>query len=304
MSDGLDGPSEPPRSVEDLRDLLLRISRGEAAVALGPKAREALGRILELRGDPALLSITTLGRKLGINPSTLTRLAQSLGYTGFGAFQEVLLNASLSAGESFYTRQARVALEGKGAPGESQALRLCRENQANIDHFIQGFDRNCFDEAVGLITQAPRVSVHGIRQFHAFASFLVYGLRMIRTDVHLLDVDASGLAEGVAALDRGDVLVSASCAPYSRQVYEVAEVAAEKGICVVAVTDRADSPLVKMSRTALFVPHETSFLSNSLTTFILAAECLINGCASSLPDRAKAALEERDRLIKRMRIEF
>src|SRR5690606_16597903 len=63
---------EPPASVEELRDLLVAVARGEAPIMLGPKARVALGRILDLQGSPLLLSITRLAEALEVNPSTLT----------------------------------------------------------------------------------------------------------------------------------------------------------------------------------------------------------------------------------------
>ncbi|WP_296764861.1 MurR/RpiR family transcriptional regulator [Sediminimonas sp.] len=293
-----------PQTMQELRDLMLRISRGEAHLSLGPKAQQALAEILDLRGDPALLSITALAEKLSVNPSTLTRLARNLGYPGFGAFQQVLLDASMNAPGDFYTRQAQTALAGEDASGMGGIARLCRENQANIERFLEGCDIGQFRRATDLITSAPRVMVHGIRQFHAFASFLVYGLRMIRSDVHLLDSNSLGVAEGIASMSGNDVLISASCAPYSAHVAATARAAAEQGIKVVAITDRASSPLVAVSQSAIFVPHETSFLSNSLTTFILTAECLINGCAAVLPEQAKQALSARDEMIKKLDIEL
>ncbi|WP_296479104.1 MurR/RpiR family transcriptional regulator [Roseinatronobacter sp.] len=295
---------EPPQTLVQLRELMLRISRGESDIALGPKARAALARILDLQGNPALLSITSLANTLGVNPSTLTRLARNLGYSGFGAFQEVLLNASMAPPGAFYSQQAEKALaSGEGQTTEA-LMHLCRENQANIDRFLSMHDDAQFDSAVSLISSAPRVMIYGIRQFHAFATFLVYGLRLIRSDVHLLDSNALGLAEGIASLDKEDVLIVSSCAPYSRVVTEVAQAAATKPMNIVAITDRADSPLIEVSRAAILVPHETRFLSNSLTTFILAAECLINACAAARPAETKAALAERDRLITGLKIEL
>lgn len=293
----------PPQTVQDLRNLMLRVSRGEASVSLGPKAQLALADILDLRGDPALLSITALAEKLSVNPSTLTRLARTLGYPGFGAFQQVLLDAAMAAPGDFYTRQAQTALAGEDAGGMGGVTRLCRENQANIERFLESCDIQQFRQATDLIITAPRVMVHGIRQFHAFASFLVYGLRMIRSDVHLLDSNNLGIAEGLASMNREDVLISASCAPYTEQVAATARAAADHDIKIVAVTDRASSPLAAVSRAAILVPHETSFLSNSLTTFILVAECLINGCAAASPDMAKQALTARDEMIKKLGIE-
>lgn len=298
------GQNSPPRNLQEMRDLMLRISRGESHLSLGPKAQTALADILDLRGDPALLSITALAEKLSVNPSTLTRLARTLGYSGFGAFQQVLLDASMSGPGDFYTRQAQTALAGEDATGMGGIARLCRENQANIERFIEGCDVGQFQQATALITSAPRVMVHGIRQFHAFASFLVYGLRMIRSDVHMLDSSNLGIAEGLASMGPRDVLITASCAPYSTQVAATARAAADHDINIVAVTDRASSPLAAVSQAAILVPHETSFLSNSLTTFTLAAECLINGCAAALPEEAKQALTARDDMIKKLDIEI
>ncbi len=292
----------PPETVEELRALAVAIARGETAVSLGAKARDALGRMLDMVGDPALLSITTLGEALGVNPSTLTRLATALGYPGFPGLQQVLLSASMTAPGAFYSRRAASALSGD-ASSRAAATRLCHENQANIDRFIDRFDEAAFDAAVALLVSAPRVVVHGIRQFHSVASFLVYGLRMIRSDVALLDNGGLGVAEGLAALSPGDVLLSTSCAPYSAQVAEVAAVARRSGLVTVALTDRPTSPLVATSRAAILVDHDSSFLSNSIGAFVVAAECLINACAAADPKAARAALRQRDRLIGALRIE-
>lgn len=292
----------PPESVEELRALAVAIARGEAPVSLGAKAQDALGRMLDMVGDPALLSITTLAEALGVNPSTLTRLATALGYPGFPGLQQVLLSASMTAPGAFYSRRAASALSG-GSSSRAAATRLCHENQANIDRFIGRFDEAAFDAAVALLVSAPRIVVHGIRQFHSVASFLVYGLRMIRSDVALLDNGGLGVAEGLAALSSGDVLLSTSCAPYSAQVAEVAAVAQQSGLATVALTDRPTSPLVATSRAAILVDHDSSFLSNSIGAFVVAAECLINACAAADPEAARTALRQRDRLIGALSIE-
>lgn len=294
--------ARPPETVEALRVLAVAIARGEAPVTLGTKAQDALGRMLDMVGDPVLLSITTLADALGVNPSTLTRLATALGYPGFPGLQQVLLSASMTAPGAFYSRQAAAALSGDRS-ARAAATRLARENQANIDRFIDRFDEAAFEAAVGLIVAAPRVAVHGIRQFHAVASFLVYGLRMIRSDVALLDNGSLGVAEGLAALSPGDVLLSTSCAPYSQQVADAAAVARQSGLATVALTDRPSSPLVATSRAAILVDHGSSFLSNSLGAFVVAAECLINACAAASPDPARTALRQRDRFIAALGIE-
>jgi DNA-binding MurR/RpiR family transcriptional regulator len=227
----------PPETLTELRSLAVAIAQGAGPVTLGTKARHALSRVLEMGGNPVLLSITTLAENLSVNPSTLTRLAHSLGYSGFPAFQQVLLSASLAGPGAFYSQHARAALEA-GSTTHARAARLCRENQANIERFFDRFDEGAFDAAVAMIVTAPRVVMHGIRQFHAVASFLVHGLRMIRSDVTLLDADGLGTAEGLTQMGPDDVLISTSCAPYSAQVAEVAATARRLGLKTVAITDR------------------------------------------------------------------
>src|SRR5690606_11157123 len=110
-------------------------------------------------------------------------------------------------------------------------------------------------------------------QNHAVACFMVYGLGMLRGNVALLD-GGLGAAEGLAQLEPGDAVVVTSCAPYTRSVAEVAAVAAERGLEIIAVTDAATSPLVPPSRHAFFIPHASSYFSNSLGAYIVFCEGL------------------------------
>lgn len=293
----------PPTSLEGLRTLLISIARGNSSIVLSSKARSALGEILDLQGSPALLSITSLAKQVGITPSTITRLARNLGYNSFGAFQKALYASSSPTPSTFYLTQAQSALNSQHAPSKQQAAKLCHENQANIDRFINTFNSESFERAVDMISKARRVSVFGIRQFHSLATFLVYGLRLIRSDVSLLDANALGLAEELGSMNSGDICIVASVSPYSAPVVEAARIAAEIGIDVIAMTDRVSSPLVDHSKAALFVAHDSSFISNSITSYFAAAECLINAVASTNPAQSERALVERQNLIESFNIE-
>ncbi len=300
---GTDSPEAPPASLEEIRTLLIGITRGDSDVALGPKARNVLGQILDLQGSPDLLSITTLSDRVGTNPSTITRLARSLGFESFGAFQKALFTTPVPQPGAFYLKQAQTALNSGDQPTKQRAAQLCHENQANIDRFVETFDPESFEYAVELIAGAGRVTILGIRQFHSLAAFLAYGLRLIRSDVSVLNANALGFAEELGSMSRTDVCIVASVAPYSTQVVRVAQIAAENGLDVIAITDRADSPLVAHSRAAIFVPHQSSFISNSITSFFAAAECIINAVAAAMPDETKVALMKRQQLIERLNVE-
>ena len=122
---------------------MIKVGRGQSDIHLGPKALAALGKILNLQGDPALFSITSLAERLEVNASTITRLARNLGYPGFGAFQEVLIKASISSPGEFYSKKAQQTLQSGDKPSLSKVSQLCHESQANTDRLIESFDTRC-----------------------------------------------------------------------------------------------------------------------------------------------------------------
>ncbi|WP_189470192.1 MurR/RpiR family transcriptional regulator [Litchfieldella qijiaojingensis] len=292
-----------PRDLGALRALSLAIARGETDLHLGPKAQEVLAQLLELSGDQALLSISTLARRLEVNPSTISRLARALGYERFGELQSILLSERLDGSRSFYRQHATAALAADRGDLLAQARQLGREHCHNIERFLDGLSNTDLEAFAERVMGAGRVRLYGVRQFHAFASFLAYGLAMLRADVALLGGSDQGVAEGLAALSPGDVLIAASCKPYTRQVVEVCRAAQDHGIRVIAVTDFASSPLVRHSELAILAPHESSFVSNSMVAFAAAAECLVNACATHGGEAAAQALSRRDLFIETLGIE-
>ncbi|WP_312016692.1 MurR/RpiR family transcriptional regulator [Bradyrhizobium sp. BR 10261] len=260
---------------------------------------------MEAPEQSAVRSISELADQFGINPSTLTRLAKRLGFEGFSDFQAVFRKAIADDQQYFYSRQAGrlMTAPSAGNPEVDAFAQLARETAANVDGFLGQLDAAALQGATRLLARARRVRIHGVRQFHSLASFLTYCLGMVRSDVALLDAPRLGVAEALSQLDRGDVVVVASCAPYTRSVAEVARVAASNGQTVIAITDSRSSPLVPPAEHAFFIPHASSFYSNSMGAYVVFVEALLNLVARELGDKALNSLAGRERLIAEMNIE-
>ncbi|MGO6969360.1 MurR/RpiR family transcriptional regulator [Rhizobium leguminosarum] len=304
LTDGATGFAKPA-TIEELRKLTVSINRENANISLGNKALDVLAKLVDTPEQTAVRTISELADTLGVNPSTLTRLSQKLGFAGFSDFQSVFRQAFSADDRYFYSRQAGRLFSTKEDSEEELHIfdRLGLETKNNIDGFLTQLDPQSLLEAADLLANARRVRVHGVRQFHAFASFLTYGLGMLRSDVSLLDAPRLGVAEALAQLEKGDVVVVASCAPYTRSVANVAEVAAKLGLAVIAVTDTRASPLVGPSQHAFFVPHTSSFFSNSMGAYIVFCEGLLNLVAHEMGDRAMTGLASREALIRSMKVE-
>ncbi|MFP4892895.1 MurR/RpiR family transcriptional regulator [Paraburkholderia sp. EG304] len=306
--------ADAPRSVDALRELVVRIGRDEAGLSLGGKAHAVLAWLLERPEEVAVRTITDLATALDVNASTLTRLSTKLGYAGFADFQSVFRDSLAERHRHFYTNQAERLVAGKKqrahtpvnsgtSPEVEVVVQLAHESIVNVETFLARLSADDLRGAAALLAGAPRVRVHGLRQFSALASFLCYGLGMIRTDVALLDAQGLGVAEGLAQLHPGDVVVVTSVSPYTRSVAEAAKAAAEAGMTVIAITDTLASPLVPPARHAFLIPHDSSFFSNSMGAYLIFCEGLLNLVATHLGKRSLQALSRRERLITALGIE-
>lgn len=296
-----------PRTVAELRDLVVRIGRGEADVSLGGKALTVVARLVERPEDVALRSITELAANLDVNASTLSRLARTLGYAGFSDFQRVFRDSLTRAAHgNFYSQQGHRLLDAP-VPGDDDfgvLLRLARESIDNVNGFLSQVTAKELRGAATLLAGAARVRVYGVRQMHTVASSLCYGLGMIRGDVSPLDVPGLGIAETLAQLHEGDALVVSSISPYSRRVVEVSRVANAEGIAVLAITDTRASPLAAQARHAFFIPHQSSYISNSIGAYVVFCEGLVNLVAKKLGEKALKALERQEKFIDDLNIEI
>ncbi|MFC5695553.1 MurR/RpiR family transcriptional regulator [Pseudomonas sp. GCM10022186] len=289
--------ANPPDTLAGLKLLLEAIERREADISLGSSSRRVLTALIEAPQRAAVSSISELADQLGVNPSTFSRLAQKLGYGGFSKFQDVF-RREVTEGRTFYSDQASRLLVPSGSNDSiGQLTRLGRQESANMASMIEQVDCADFDATVELLTSARRVRIHGMRQFNSLALFMAYALGMLRPDVAPLDAARQGVADALAQLDEGDVLLVASCFPYTPSVLATAEVAARHGIQVVALTDSSSSPLAKIARYSFYVPNQSLFFSNSMCAFMLLAEGILSAVASRLGEASVAALKHREALI-------
>ncbi|WP_344955510.1 MurR/RpiR family transcriptional regulator [Zobellella aerophila] len=288
-----------PQTLEALRNLLVEIEQGRAGITLGGRARRTLSAMLTAPQQAAVMTISELAEAQGVNPSTLSRLAQRLGFRGFSDFQDVF-RRELTEGRHFYSEQASRLVLGSERNSLNLLTRLARQESANLLTLVENMESATFELGAELLAHAPRIRIHSMRQFGSLASFISYALGMLRSEVAMLDAGLHGAADGLAQLEPGDVLLVTSCFPYTTGVITSARVAAEQGVKVIAFTDTPNSPLAKIATHAFYVPSQSLFFSNSMCAFMLLAEGLLTQVANLLGESAIASLKKREQLIAAM----
>ncbi|MCD8504466.1 MAG: MurR/RpiR family transcriptional regulator [Burkholderiaceae bacterium] len=295
-------------SLDELKQLIIDIGRGQASISLGSKTLQVLAALVENPNQVALHSISEVAKAVGVNASTLTRLASRLGFGGYGEFQAVFKRNLTNSSAPFYSEQGKRLLQTPrtvSAGANRHVLdSIAADSIRNIEAAIAATDPKTMLQAAARIARARRVVIYGLRQFHAIASYLVYGLNLIRPDVSLLDANAMGVAEGLSQLGSQDILIVASVAPYTRLVAEVAKTAHDNGIQVVALSDSLASPLVTHAQYPFLIPHTGSYISNSLGAYLVFCEGLVNLVAKELGAAGLKTIKQRERLIEQLKIEM
>ncbi len=294
-----------PRSLEQLSRLLADLKSGTAELKVGKRALDVLDGMVTYPKQSAISSISHLAKTFDVNPSTLTRLAKSLGYKGFAELQKVFRDYTAGT-ENFYSRRAGQLFQQEQSRHEGLhlATQIANEETNNIASMLDNLKTETLDGVVELLIRSPRIRTHGLRQSYPIANYLSYGLGLIRNNVSVLSIAEHGIVHGLAQLEPGDLLFTIGCAPYTRSTVSASRIAREQGIEVVTITDNHASPLAATARYTLISPTTGSFFSNSMSASLVLVEVLLSLLARRLGDKALDSLMRYEKLIGKMQFEI
>lgn len=234
-----------------------------------------------------LMSMRKIAAKAGVQPATLVRLAQSLGFDGWQNLRELFVE-SVRGGSPAYAKRAKKLLSASGSSG--MFLEMLQTQHRNLE-WAGANNTQSLPKAVDLLSSAANVHVAGFRACFPVAFTLHYIYRLFRPTVHLIRGDAGTLELELRALTSKDVVVLISFAPYSMEVVRVADAAREAGCRVVALTDSTVAPIaLQADCTLLFSVDSPSFFP-SITGAVALVEALVEQLLAKKGKGAITALE-------------
>ena len=243
---------------------------------LSPALQQVARYVLDHPNEVVTGSMRNVGTRAQSTPATLVRFAQHLGFEGWPQLKEAFA-ADMGLGTETYGGRAK-QLVGRVAD-QGLAGEMFEVQRRNLDHTHQQSGPARL-KACALLEKAPAVDAAGFRACFPIAFSFVYVYRLFRTSVHLVDGQGGSLEMQQRAFAKGDALVVASFAPYSREALQVAEAAKAAGCRIVAITDSVTSPLSLLAdETLLFTIHSPSFFP-SVAAGVAVTEALVELLAS------------------------
>lgn len=253
---------------------------------LSPKLQAAARYIVDHPHEVLVRSMRSVAQSCGVPPSTLLRLAQHLGYTGWPAFKDDLVQ-DLGLDEG-YAGKAQDLTRRAAGHGVTLIDELFQAQADNLERTRRS-SAQVLTEVVQCLHAAKQVYIAGFRASYPLAFALLYGYRLFRDSVHSLDAHAHNLEMQIRPMRPEDVLVAISFAPYSRECLDVAQLARGRGVKLVALTDSEASPLARMAdHTALFAVDSPSFFPS-----VAAGMALIEALLEQLVVHGDQALPQR-----------
>ena len=267
-----------PATLAALRE---RIS--ELGAQLTPRMRDAARYALEHPNDMALSAVATLAEHSGIAASAFIRMAQALGFSGYGELQRLFIEPLQRATKPSYRERIRhyggeLALDDPSDPAE--VLRaFTQANIVSLEHLRDDAANLSLGRAITLIRNARLVYVLGLRRSYAVASYLAYALNRVgRPSVQITGLGGA-IAEQASAAGTRDLLIAVSFPPYAGDTLKVCEQVHRAGAKRLAITDGVLSPVARDADLVLQVNDAELLGFRSLTSAMCLAQTLAMGLA-------------------------
>lgn len=237
----------PPADFEALKSQLATHARD-----LPKRLRQCARFVLDNPDEVALGTTSAIARAAGVQPSTLVRFAQGLGFSGFSEMQVLLKDNLLSRGNAYEARLRRMQRRDLGAPIEIFAS-FAGSAHAGLTNAVEQVDAAALDRAVDVLARARHVHFLGLRRSFPVAHYLFYAFGKIGKPCSLLDNLGGMLASRVDLIGPDDALFATTFHPYAPETAEFVEAVHQAGRPIVAITDTALSPVLPFATVALLV---------------------------------------------------
>lgn len=233
----------PPRDFAALKTLIT-----ERAPALPKRLTQIASFALENPDEIAFGTVSSIAEQAQVQPSTLVRFSQALGYQGFSDMQEIfrsrLRDRILNYGERLQqlrehareTSKPNVIFQG-----------FCEASAKSIAALEEKLDPADLDRAVEELARAETIYLIGLRRSFPIACYMAYAFGKLGVRAILVDAVGGLAAEQLTFAGPKDAVLAISFTPYASETISLARAAAQKGVPIVSITDSPFSPLAQIA---------------------------------------------------------
>lgn len=229
-------------------------------VRLSRKQRAIVSYIEHNPKFVAFANASELARRVGVNPGTVIRLAQMLGYRGFPEFQEEIRHRYLASLDAVAMMHAHAA----ELQGDIVLASVCQDIR-NLSATRGTLDRSALRQVAELVLSARSTLMTGTGSYGGVAVIFAHLCRFMGLPVEAETQGGVTLAPRLAAVGEGDVVIGSAAWWVVTETLEALQIARDRGATTVAIVDNRASALARVADHVLICRTESVSFFQSMT---------------------------------------
>lgn len=232
-----------PKDFASLKSLII-----EKGAELPKRLTQVAAYALEHPDEIAFGTVASIAQQADVQPSTLVRFSQALGYQGFSELQEIFRDRLR---DRVLNYEERIAQLREHAAQASKANVLLQGFVDAAEQSLAGMrariDAGTLDRAVTLLAKAETLYLIGFRRSYPVASYMAYAFGKLGVRHMLVDGHAGLGADELSFATKDDAVIAVSFTPYANETINLVSLAKDRHVPIVALTDSVFSPLARQA---------------------------------------------------------
>ena len=264
----------------------------DAQSRLNPRRRRIIQAALENPDETFFLSSRALARRYRVDPATIVRTIQVLGYRQYADFLKDLREHFIQRVTPYRILEATVREKRSVADHVRHSL---ERDLHNLDAVRSGLDPTRAVDLARRIHRARTIVVVGVDLAASLSWFFAYGLEALGFDASAPVGSAGHLQHKVRRLTRRDLLVAISFGRCLRVTIDAAAQARGQGVATFGITDSDTTPIARLCDAYLLAPISASTFTGSYAAPMAVLNAVLVACAQLKPRRSLAVLRQTEK---------
>ncbi len=216
---------------------------------LSPSYRKVADFLLDNYREAAFLNASSLAQHLNVDPATVVRFSQRLGYPGYPELADEVRSI---VKDELITEHAPVA------PGSASltTVESFRHDIQNLEEFLVRNPTTLLSQVADRLEQARRILAVGEGVGGHLIALFVEQLRLVGRQAEVIPLDAAQSARVLAEVGSGDVVIGLGYSRYATDVAAILRVADAMGADTIGLAESLTSPVAMAAKTTLQVPQK------------------------------------------------
>jgi DNA-binding MurR/RpiR family transcriptional regulator len=235
--------ANPPRDFAGLKALI-----AARAQDLPKRLTQIATFALDNPDEIAFGTVSSIAEQADVQPSTLVRFSQAMGYQGFSEMQEIFRSRLRDRILNYGERIQQLREHALAASKPNVIFHgFCDAAEKSIASLREKLDPDQLDRAVEILAEAETIYLIGLRRSFPITSYMAYALGKLGVRSILVDAVGGMAAEQLTFATLKDAVLAISFTPYASETISLTQAASARNVPIVSITDSPFSPLAQIA---------------------------------------------------------